>query len=93
MTLYKDRGGVDAYISVFKNALTRLEEVRNPDSENLKDITFLNDIVDMFYSAQHDIITENDFKTYTHCILALSKRVIDTEESCKCCCPLRRVAA
>ncbi len=56
-------------------------------------MTFLNGIVDGSYSALHDILMEDDSKTYTDCILALRKKAVDTEESKKGCCPLRRVAA
>ncbi len=36
---------------------------------------------------------EDDSKTYTDCIIALRKKAVDTEENCRGCCPLRRVAA
>ncbi len=57
-------GGAEAYISAFEDVLTSLEEVRDPYSDILKKMTFLNGIVDSSYSALHDILMEDDNKKY-----------------------------
>ncbi len=94
LTLARDTvGGAEAYISAFEDALTSLEEVGEPYSENLKKMTFLNGIVDPSYSALHDILMEDDNKKYADCILALRKKAVDTEENRRGRRPLRRVAA
>ncbi len=56
-------------------------------------MTFLNGIVAQSYAALHDILMEDDNKTYQDCILALRKKGVDTEESKRSCHPLRRIAA
>jgi len=94
LTLARDTmGGVEAYISAFEDALTSLEEVGEPYSENLKKMTFLKGIVDPSYSALHDILMEDDGKKYNDCILALRKKAVDTEENRRGHHPLRRIAA
>ncbi len=49
---------VEAYISAFVDALTILEAVGEPCSENLKKMTFLKGIVEPSYRALHDIFIE-----------------------------------
>ncbi len=86
-------GGVEVYIFAFEDVLTSAEKVGEPCSENFKKMTFLSGIVEVSYSALHDILMENDSKTYNDCILAIRKKGVDIEESKRSCHPLRRVAA
>ncbi len=53
--------------------------MREPSSENLKKMIFLNGTVDGLCSALHDILRDDDSKTCTDCILALRKNAVDTE--------------
>ncbi len=54
---------------------------------------FVNGIVDPLNAALHNILMENDDKTYADCILAQRKRAVDTEDNKKGHLPLRRNAA
>ncbi len=70
-----------------------MNEVAEYYSEVPKKLTFLNGIVDESYSVLHDILMEDDSKTYQDCILALRKKGVDNEESKRSHRPLRRIAA
>ncbi len=72
--------GVKAYVYTFEDALTSLDEVGESYSENLKKMTFLNGTVDQSCSALHDILMEDDSKSYQECFLALWKKGVNTEE-------------
>ncbi len=47
----------------------------------------------MSYSVSHNILMEDDRKTYNNCILALRKKAVDTENNKRGHGPLRRVAS
>ncbi len=85
--------GAEAYISALKMPSQILEEVREPFSGNLKKRFFKNGIVDISYSAHCAILVDDDTQTYTDCILIIREKAVDTEETKKSCCPLRRVSA
>ncbi len=75
-------GGIEACTSAIEDALTSLE-VGEQYSENLKKMTFISGIVDVPYTALHDILIEDDIKTYTDCFLALREKALDTQENCR----------
>ncbi len=80
----------EAYISNFKDELTSLKQEGENTSDNLREMTFLNEVFDDS-GALLDILMKNNSKTYENCNLSLRKKAVDIENNMKGNCPLRQM--